>query len=149
MNSDVDSDAQSCYGSDVADESMEEDEEEHEEEEEEEHEVPPWPPKPRAKLVYFLLHSCCGKEDYCFTVAYQTDGLTQDQEDDENVLLTNKGKLTSKGAVSVPPTTKNMDNEDEEAETVPARVLKKAGKTNKENVSPNKKCGDQIAAARI
>jgi hypothetical protein len=57
MNSDADSDSQSCYGSDVADESVEEGEEE-EEEEEEEHEVPPSPPKPRAKSVYFLLHSC-------------------------------------------------------------------------------------------
>ncbi|KAJ7807147.1 hypothetical protein B0H14DRAFT_3882117 [Mycena olivaceomarginata] len=116
MNSDSDSDAQSCYGSDIADESMEEDEEE----EEEEHELPPSPPKPRAKSA-------------------ATNGLTQDQEDDENVLPTNKGKLRSKGAVSVPPTTNNMDNEDEEAERVPARVLKKARKTNKENVSPNKR----------
>ncbi|KAJ7690571.1 hypothetical protein B0H14DRAFT_2652329 [Mycena olivaceomarginata] len=139
MNSDSDSDAQSCYGSDVADESMEEDEEE----EEEEHEVPPSPPKPRAKSVYFLLHSCCGKEDCSIEVSYQTNGLTQDQEDDENVLPTNKVKYLlhgSKGAVSVPPTTNNMDDEDEEAERVPARVLKKAGKTNKENVSPNKIC---------
>ncbi|KAJ7328010.1 hypothetical protein DFH08DRAFT_940728 [Mycena albidolilacea] len=117
IDSDADSDAQSYYGSDTADELT----------------------KPLAQVA--VKNTARSKATSFLNAQHSLVRPMGVQADDETEPPTKKSVLVSKHAVSILRTTKSMEEEDEETQRAPAPVLKKAAsvKNNKENTLPPKR----------